>query len=79
MGNHFVHHDNFTTDFFFIGNERIIPVYFNGITVSYLDGGYWVTLEILNIPWNESLLDFNTEYFDKAKLIIEKTVRTYVF
>ena len=42
------------------------------------DGGFWVKLEILNIPWNESLLDFNTEYFDKAKLLIEKTVRKYM-
>ena len=43
--------------------------------MSYVDGGFWVKLEILNIPWNESLLDFNTDYFDKAKLFIEKVVR----
>ena len=42
------------------------------------DGGFWVKLEVLNIPWNESLLDFNTEYFDKAKLLIEKTVSKYI-
>ena len=41
----------------------------------FLDGGYWVFLEIMNIPWNESLLDFNSEYFDKTKLLIESAVR----
>ena len=45
---------------------------------SIKDGGFWVKLEVLNIPWNESLLDFNTEYFDKAKLLIEKTVSKYI-
>ena len=40
----------------------------------FADGGYWVKLEILNIPWNESLLDFHTEYFDKAKILIETAV-----
>ena len=41
----------------------------------FLDGGYWIFLEIMNIPWNESLLDFNSEYFDKTKLLIESAVR----
>ena len=41
----------------------------------FVDGGYWVKLEILNIPWNESLLDFHSEYFDKTKILIETAVR----
>ena len=46
----------------------------NSINFSFVDGGYWVKLEILNIPWNESLLDFHSEYFDKTKILIETAV-----
>ena len=30
-------------------------------------GGKWISLEILNIPWSDELLDFTSEMFKNAK------------
>ena len=39
------------------------------------DEGVWVTMEVLNIPWTEELLDLTSDAFKNAKYIVEKAVR----
>lgn len=35
-------------------------------------GGYWVKVELLNIPWSDELLDLKSERFENAKLFVEE-------
>lgn len=38
------------------------------------DEGVWITMEVLNIPWDDGFLDLASQTFLNAKYVVEKAV-----